>query len=173
MADLPTESSQPEGNFDNDFEKLDPFAPSPTEPVQGDDFGVSSTTAGQQDLPEEDLYSPSSEPTLISKDPDYSEAEPLVQLVDTEPTEPEAELEVKAPATVPAPSSPAKPSAPPTSTPEADQAVDKGSNCKGLVTCINRDPMANLMPFPQWNTGGLAHEDDPLLVSAGLPAAVI
>lgn len=104
MADVPAESSQPEGNnFDNDFEKLDPFSPS-HEPLEqradlgdfGDDFGVSSTTQPQPDLPEEDLYSPT--PELVPSAPDQgsSEAEPLVQfgdepvlLVQPDPQEPE------------------------------------------------------------------------------------
>ena len=68
MDPFESHSSQPEGNnFDNDFEKLDPFG-SPGE----DDQLVSSSI--QRDTPEEDLYSASP--------PSASEAEPLVSFDD-------------------------------------------------------------------------------------------
>ena len=70
MADVPGESSQPEGNFDNDFEKLDPFAPDSNLLGSGDSEEVTSSSQIQPDMPEEDLYR--------TTPPNPSEAEPLV-----------------------------------------------------------------------------------------------
>jgi len=75
MDPFETQSSQPESNnFDNDFEKLDPFG------VPGDDDQLVSSSI-QRDTPEEDLYSGS--PAMNA-----SEAEPLVSFDDPTPVAP-------------------------------------------------------------------------------------
>ena len=74
MADLPGESSPQEGNFDNDFEKLDPESPN----FAGSDHGeVTSTSHVPTDVPEDDM--PRTDP------PQTGEAEPLIDIGEPTP----------------------------------------------------------------------------------------
>jgi len=98
MADISGESSQPEGNFENDFEKLDPYSPESNmmEDEQRDFGEVTSSSQINADMPEEDLYT--------SNSPMPSEAEPLVDFGEpvtliSQPPIPEPEIEPSQPVT--------------------------------------------------------------------------
>ena len=129
--------SQPESNNFEDFEKLDPLERSPTE-AEGmpsaagatagdsyDDLVSSSTSAGQTDTPEEDLYSATSRG--MAAEAEAVQNTPLVSF-DDEPALP-AGMGLAAAA---APSAPIQQDSPPTTSPSKDAAKE---DCSAKLCC--------------------------------------
>ena len=124
--------SQPESNNFEDFEKLDPLERSPTEDMPSaagattgdsyDDLVSSSTSAGQTDTPEEDLYSATSRG--MAAEAEAVQNTPLVSF-DDEPAFP-AGLAAAA-----APSAPIQPDSPPTTSPKDGAKED----CSAKLCC--------------------------------------
>ncbi|KAK2158111.1 hypothetical protein LSH36_177g04082 [Paralvinella palmiformis] len=123
MADLLGESSPQEGNFDNDFEKLDPESTTPA----GDEHSeVTSTSHIQADVPEDDMYRTDPAQT--------AEAEPLIDI--GEPS--------------PAPSAPLIPDLPSqpvsSSTVDKTEPIDDNDITKYIVRTTDYSPDPPIIP---------------------------